>query len=107
MLTSIPTTIPAEIRDYPEWHRGRQTYAVWIVPLEDERILEIFHAARKHLSGVLLESYRRQPHITLFVCGFLVEQSRYNDDFSLPQLQGQLNALKKRALRHSRSRSEN
>jgi 2'-5' RNA ligase len=93
MLRQCPTTIPAEIRDYPEWRQGRETYAVWILYLEDEIITEKFKAARQHLSGYLLEPYCRQPHITLFVCGFLVEQTRYNDDFTRTQLQSQFQAL--------------
>ncbi len=93
MLASAPSTIPAEIRDYPEWRRGRETYAVWALILEDEFILENFNAARNHLSGYLLEPYRRQPHITLFVCGFLVGHLRYNDDFTIAQLQRQIQAL--------------
>jgi len=93
MLNQVQTTIPAEIRDYPEWHHGRETYAVWVLPLEDEVIQTRFKAAREHLSGYLLEPYRRQPHITLFVCGFLVKQPQYKDDFTPTQLQRQIQAL--------------
>jgi len=93
MLPEYPKTIPAEIRDFPEWHHGRETYAVWILPLEDDAIRETFEAAREHLDGYLLEPYRRQPHITLFVCGFLVDRSQYNDDFTHEQLQAQFGAL--------------
>ena len=93
MLHQCPTTIPAEIRDYPEWRRGRLTYAVWILSMEDGIITERFNAARQHLSCYLLEPYRRQPHITLFVCGFLVDKPQYNDDFTPTQLQSQFQAL--------------
>jgi 2'-5' RNA ligase len=93
MLNQVQTTVPAENRDYPEWHNGRETYAVWVLLLEEEGIQNKFKAAREHLSGYLLEPYRRQPHITLFVCGFLVERPRYNDDFTLTQLQSQIQAL--------------
>ena len=93
MLHQCPTTIPAEIRDYPEWHRGRETYAVWVLPLEDEGIQDKFKAAREHLSGYLLKPYHRQPHITLFVCGFLVEKEQFNDDFTRAQLHSQIQVL--------------
>lgn len=93
MLHQCPTTIPAEIRDYPEWRRGRDTYAVWILPVNNGLIQTKFKAARDHLSGYLLEPYRRQPHITLFVCGFLVEKALYNDDFTPAQVQSQLQGL--------------
>jgi 2'-5' RNA ligase len=90
MLPEYPKTIPAEIRDFPEWHHGRETYAVWVLRMEDEAIREKFEVARQHLNGYLVEPYRRQPHVTLFVCGFLVEEPQYNDDFTHGQLQAQI-----------------
>ena len=93
MLPGYTKTIPAEARDFPEWHRGRETYAVWILPLEDNAVRETFEAAQEHLDGYLLEPYQRQPHITLFVCGFLVDCPHYNDDFTHEQLQAQFGAL--------------
>jgi 2'-5' RNA ligase len=93
MLNQVQTTIPAEIRDFPEWRRGREIYAVWVLRMEEDAILDKFKAAREHLNGYLLEPYHRQPHITLFVCGFLVEEPQYNDDFTRAQLQSQIQAL--------------
>ena len=90
MLSGYPKTIPAEIRDFPEWHRGRDTYAVWVLRVEGRAIQAKFRAAREYLNGYLLEPYRRQPHITLFVCGFLVDAPQYNDDFAQEQLQAQI-----------------
>jgi 2'-5' RNA ligase len=95
MLLQHQTTIPAEIRDFPEWHLGRETYAVWMLRAEDSAIQDKFKAAREHLNGYLLEPYRRQPHITLFVCGFLVDRLQYNDDFTQTQLDAQIQALEK------------
>jgi 2'-5' RNA ligase len=99
MLSQVPVTIPAEIRDFPEWHRGRKTYTVWILPLENEAIRDKFEAAREHLNGYLLEPYQRQPHITLFVCGFLVDAPRYEDDFTQAQLGSQIQALENTRMR--------
>lgn len=93
MLPQHPKTIPAEIRDFAEWHHGRETYAVWILRMEEALILDKFKSAREHLDGYLLELYRRQPHITLFVCGFLVDTLQYNDDFTQTQLQAQIDTL--------------
>jgi 2'-5' RNA ligase len=98
MLNHAPVTIPAEARDFTEWHHGRETYAVWILRLDDDAIREKFKAAREHLDGYLLEPYRRQPHITLFVCGFLVDASQYNDDFTHEQLQAQFRTLEKASI---------
>jgi 2'-5' RNA ligase len=94
MLTSILKTIPTEDRDFHEWRRGRDTYAVWALRLDDEMIRHKFAAARDHLTGYLLESYYRQPHITLFVCGFLVQEAQYNDDFTRMQFQSQTQVVK-------------
>ena len=93
MLNQVPVTIPAEARDFPEWHHGREIYAVWILQLEDDVIWEKFKAARQHLDEYLLEPYPRQPHITLFVCGFLVDAPQYNDDFTHEQLGAQFQTL--------------
>ena len=93
MLAQARTTIAAENRDFPEWHYGRESYAVWVLRSENEAIQKKFKAAREHLADFLLEPYRRQPHITLFVCGFLVDEPQYNDDFTPAQLGTQMNAL--------------
>lgn len=93
MLPQYPTTIPAEIRDFPEWHHGRETYVVWVLRVEQAAIIDKFKFAREHLDEYLLEPYRRQPHITLFVCGFLVEKPRYNDDFTPTQLDAQIETV--------------
>lgn len=84
MLFSDSRQAPAETlacsrRDYPEWHKGRQHYAVWLLEIEHEDVLRRLQQARHHLGSWLLDS-RRQPHITLAVAGFLVDQPRYNDD---------------------------
>jgi 2'-5' RNA ligase len=94
MLYQSPTTIPSEIRDFSEWHRQRKSYAVWVLRCEENKaIQEKFKTAREHLQPYLLEPYRRQPHITLFVCGFLVENHQYNDDFTQAQLEAQIQAF--------------
>jgi hypothetical protein len=99
MLNQVPVTVPAEIRDFPEWHHGRETYTVWILPLENKAIRDKFEAAREHLNGYLLEPYQRQPHITLFVCGFLVDTPRYKDDFTQAQLGSQIQVLESSPMR--------
>jgi 2'-5' RNA ligase len=99
MLNQVPVTIPAEFRDFPEWHHGRETYTVWILPLESEAIQGKFEAAKQHLNGYLLEPYQRQPHITLFVCGFLVDAPQYKDDFTQAQLGSQIQALESTRMR--------
>jgi hypothetical protein len=68
--------------------------------MDNKTIQTKFNAAREHLSGYLLEPYRRQPHITLFVCGFLVEKALYNDDFTPAQVAKPASGLWKRRASH-------
>lgn len=99
MLFSDPHHAPAqtlacELRDYPEWHRGRPRYGVWTVPVECPRLLARFERARAQLGEWLHRDYRRQAHITLFVCGFPAEQALLDDDFPLERLAAQQQALR-------------
>ena len=94
MLYQTPTAIPSERRDFPEWHHGRKDYAVWVLRCDESPALqEKFAAARAQLNDYLLAPYARQPHITLFVCGFLVSDLQRNDDFTRAQLEAQIRAL--------------
>ena len=91
-------TVPAELRDYPEWRRGRIAYAVWALMLDVQAhpsVMARYQALQTVLAqpGWLLPGYVRQPHITVHVCGFAVETSRYDDDFTLAHYQQQLAAL--------------
>ncbi len=96
MLKNVPTTIPSEIRDFPEWHHGRETYAVWVLDCdENELIQKKFEDAKAHLSDYLLKPYHRQAHITIFVCGFLVENHQHNDDFTQSEVDSQIQALER------------
>jgi 2'-5' RNA ligase len=81
--------LATEIRDYPEWHRGRQRYGLWMIPIECPQLLA--HIERlKHELADLFHPSQRQPHITLFVCGFEQPRALYDDDFTPAQLQQQL-----------------
>lgn len=83
----------ADLRDYPEWHRGRERYGVWIVPIEDEALLAYLDQARTQLADLLHPIGRRQPHLTVFVCGFHGE-GEADDDFAPRTLEQQMAALK-------------
>ncbi|NLY59677.1 MAG: 2'-5' RNA ligase family protein [Gammaproteobacteria bacterium] len=87
-------TLVAEQRDYVEWHRGRARYGVWIVPIECPELLEYIDCLTGQL-GDLLHPSRRQPHITLFVCGFDQPHRVHDDDFTTEQLQQQVQALER------------
>ncbi|WP_224971735.1 2'-5' RNA ligase family protein [Acinetobacter oleivorans] len=88
--------VPTSIRDYPEWHLGRQNYALWYLEINDQKIVDYLDALRAHFSEFLVEPNSRQYHITLFICGFLTHETRiYSDDFSLSELEQQRKILRK------------
>jgi len=85
----------AENRDFKEWHRGRKQYAVWVIDVRNPSVQSRFDTAREHLAEFLLEPYRRQPHISLFVCGFPAESERYDDDYGHDRCSRHLRDLEK------------
>lgn len=90
---SFSETIATELRDYSEWHKGRSRYGIWMIPINCPRVLAYLDQATHQLADLLHPS-RRQPHITLFVCGFEQERRVNNDDFTAAQLQQQIAALR-------------
>lgn len=91
-LAGPADTLVADLRDYPEWHRGRGRYGVWVIPVRDAALLGYIEAARAQLGDLIHPSPRRQPHLTLFVCGFPGE-GPLDDDFPARRLQQQLASL--------------
>ncbi len=96
MLERSTFTLPAATGDHAEWHRGRSTYCLWHIGLDEAAVRDRVAAAQEHLAPYLLRPYLRQPHITLFVCGFPNNGSRYDDDYSNEQFD-----LHAAALRHA------
>lgn len=82
-------------RDFVEWHGGRPRYALWAVDVDVPAVAERVLAADRHLGTLLLDAYRRQPHITLALCGFPQALPRRRDDFGPAQLAAQLAGLRK------------
>ena len=85
-------TLAADLRDYPQWRRGRLRYGVWVVPIDAPALLDYISVAREQLADLLHPGPRRQPHLTVFVCGFHGEGER-DDDFPPSRLQQQLTLL--------------
>lgn len=90
---SFSETVVAQLRDYPEWHKGRGRYAIWMVPVDCPRVLGYITEVTEQLAD-LLHPTRRQPHLTVFVCGFEQPGRVNDDDFTPGQLQRQLEALR-------------
>lgn len=88
--------VPTFIRDYPEWHFGRQNYALWYLEINDQKLVHYLDTLRSHFSDFLLEPHNRQYHVTLFICGFLTQAPKvYKDDFSLSEFEQQRELLRK------------
>lgn len=88
-------TVVAELRDYPQWHRQRERYGVWIAPVNDPPLLDYIESTRRRLADLLYPSRQRQPHLTLFVCGFEQPIRVADDDFSPTQLHDQIESLQR------------
>lgn len=87
-------TLRNERRDFPEWHKGRSHYALWALDLDTAPVQQRMLAAQQHLAPWLLQGYRRQPHITVGLCGFLGATAQEDDDFDPGQLHAHLAALR-------------
>lgn len=98
MLHQHKKTIASSQRDFSEWHRGRKEFSLWMIELEQDEVRLKVAAAREHLSGLLLTSYKRQPHITLFICGFLVPERSRDDDYDKSQFDAHCRLLKESKL---------
>jgi 2'-5' RNA ligase len=86
-------TLVAELHDYPEWHRGRARYGLWLVPVVEEAIHGYVDTVRQQLADLLHPCPERQLHLTLFVCGFEQSQRVADDDFTPVQLSRQIELL--------------
>lgn len=73
--------LPATTADRPDWHRGRTRYGLWMLTIDDPAIHQRWQSAHRHLTDYLLPAPQRQPHISLFVCGFPGTQRQWDDDF--------------------------
>ncbi len=96
---TTPTAVsPLTTADYPKWHKGRQRYGVWYIPIDDDKVATYYQRLRDELGELFADHYRRQWHITLFVNGFYVDGCQYDDDFDDVILSKQINALEQLSL---------
>lgn len=89
-----PLTLRNERRDFHEWHRGRPHYLLWAIDVDSPEVRTRVTAAQRALDGLLLAGYRRQPHITLALCGFPARGAEpAADEFEPAWLQARIAAL--------------
>ncbi|QLF92910.1 2'-5' RNA ligase family protein [Pseudomonas sp. ABC1] len=90
-------TLPSRLGDYPDWHQGRERYGVWLMEIDSPALLAYITDVRQALADLLHPQYQRQPHITLFVCGFEQPEKRLSDDFTAQALRVQCDSLQRLA----------
>lgn len=79
--------------DFSDWHRGRPAFWVWALDVDRPAVRARVAQAAQSLEGLLLEGYRRAPHITLGICGFPSRDTEAADSFTPLHLGRQLAAL--------------
>ena len=47
------TVVPTEARDYPEWHLGRERYALWYIEVDDPVLISYLTQLREQFSDLL------------------------------------------------------
>jgi 2'-5' RNA ligase len=87
-------TIENVRRDFPEWHKGRARYLLWAIDVDCAGVRAQVASASAHLADLLLADYRRQPHITLALCGFPGTAPQLSDEITLVQIEAQIAALR-------------
>lgn len=86
-------TLRNERRDFHEWHRGRPHYLLWALDVDTPPLRARVAEAQRALDGLLLAGYRRQPHVTLALCGFPATEATADDEFDARLIAAQLAAL--------------
>ncbi|MFZ5481428.1 MAG: 2'-5' RNA ligase family protein [Myxococcota bacterium] len=75
------------------WHKGRDTYAVWLVRVDVPAVRARVDEALAHLDGHGLGRRFGEPHVTVFVAGFPSPVPRHDDDVAEEALAAQARAL--------------
>lgn len=91
-VTNTTTTWAVSRDDPTAWRRGRHRYGVWVLDADTALVREHLAAARR-LGGDWLWPTERQPHITVWVGGFLCDTPRHADDLPPATLAAQQRAL--------------
>ena len=88
-----PCTLRNARGDFSAWHRGRPHYLLWALDVDLPTVRARVTAAQRTLDGLLLEDYRRQPHVTLALCGFPAQAPTAADEFDHDELEARIAAL--------------
>lgn len=86
-------TLACAQMDFADWRKGRREYALWAIDLDFPEVHRACSDAASRIAACLLANYRRQPHLTLQVCGFPSRRAQHTDDYALSTLLGQVARL--------------
>jgi hypothetical protein len=89
-----PHTLRNARGDFSAWHRGRLHYLLWALDVDRAPVRTRVADARHALDGLLLDGYRRQPHVTLALCGFPAQAPSAADEFDAAWLDARVAALR-------------
>ncbi|WP_297364906.1 2'-5' RNA ligase family protein, partial [Thauera sp.] len=89
-----PHTLRNARGDFSAWHRGRPHYLLWALDVDRAPVRTRVADARHALDGLLLDGYRRQPHVTLALCGFPAQAPSAADEFDAAWLDACVAALR-------------
>ncbi len=90
-------TLACRHDDFSDWHQGRRRYAVWAIAADTPALTAAVDGLKAQLAPWLLPGYRRQPHVTLRLCGFPAAVPRGTDDYPAATLERQIAALQANA----------
>ena len=89
-----PYTVKNVQQDFKGWRQGRLRYAFWAIDVDVSSVRDQVFIANSHLEEFMLPQYRRQPHITLGISGFLSDTALYADDYAAESFEADLVALR-------------
>lgn len=92
-------TVATIQKDFVDWRRGRSRYAVWAIDLDLPGLGAASERMRRHLDDYFLPQYRRQPHITLRICGFPGPDRGFDDDYTPERFNAQIGFLERARIR--------
>lgn len=98
------TTKTPCIKIMEDWHKGRKNYSVWLTKVNSKELLELADIITDELFRAVKIIKVNQPHITIFVSGFVVDKKRYDDDITLDSISKSISKLSKLKLDTSKLR---
>jgi len=88
-----PLTLPETPGVREQWHRGRTTYAVWLLRVREPAVQARAAEVARSLGDAIVPQPPDDLHVTIFVAGFVHARLHDDDDTDWPRLLGQASAV--------------